>query len=483
MLQKYPVMKESVVLDNINQKAKVKLSAMPLGWAGVASASLPPDQKMPLYPMHWLCIAMVGLCFLYAFFPQSRPRQQFKTHSTIRLPLPIGPTLPSVSELAPAVVLGPESVPQMIAEAEKKKMQTSSELGQWQTQTTQVGDSLSKILETSGMKRQDIQRILKHKSVQLVRTLSPGSEYRYLKNQQQEITDFIMDTQPGKYLQLIRHRKGPAYMVQIKEHPLEKKLIVKTATLDDSILASARKAGLDKQIIKQMMDLIHWDQGTAIKPKKHDSLKILYEEKYHKGKKVETGQLLAFEIKNPKNTVQLVRFTDKRGNSGFFTPDGLGLEKPFLRNPVQASRISSRYGKRYHPLFHTMKHHCGVDFAAPYGTPIKAAGDAKVIFMGHKPGYGKVVELRHSSKYTTVYAHMSGFFKGLSLGSRVTQGQVIGFVGATGSATGPHLHYEFRINGMHRDPLTVVLPRTKTLDPKSKKDFVYHARHMLRLME
>ncbi|MFM8455015.1 MAG: peptidoglycan DD-metalloendopeptidase family protein [Gammaproteobacteria bacterium] len=476
------------------------------------------------------CVALAGVCFFYALYPQKKSKISDQTNQSngleqIAVPLnfsennaaaesgvaskslnnkspgerqgqnpsQVGTGTAGAQDLTLATNLDKQAVKAMVDQVEAQ-----AQAPQWHNQVVKSGDTLSKVLKNAGMAPEDIQQILKTKEAKLVKNLRPGLEYNFFTNQKKETTELLIDTQPGKYLHLAldpkkntitkktkNKKNNPIikYKIQNKEHPLEKKLVVKTTKVNDSIISSARKSGLDKQIVNQMMDLLSWDQADTLKAKKHDSMKVLYEEKYHKGQKVETGNILALEIKSPSKKVQWVRYTDKKGNSGFFTPEGLGLEKPFLRNPVQASKISSRYGNRYHPIFHKMKHHTGVDFSAPYGSPIKAAGDAKVIFMGYKSGYGKVVELQHGPKYTTVYAHMSNFAKGLRVGSNVTQGQVIGYVGSSGSTTGPHVHYEFRVNGMHRDPLTIALPKTKALDAKSKKDFVYHARHMLRLME
>lgn len=192
---------------------------------------------------------------------------------------------------------------------------------------------------------------------------------------------------------------------------------------------------------------------------------------------------MAIKFNNNGKLYSAVRYEDKN-YADYYTPEGLTLRKAFIRSPVKFTRISSKFSLgRNHPLLHKIRAHRGVDYAAPHGTPIKAAGDGKIIHYGRKGGYGKAAVIQHGQKYTTLYAHMSNYNSKLRNGSYVKQGQVIGYVGSTGLATGPHLHYEFRVNGEHKNPLTVPLPKSNPIDNKHKIKFIDHANVMMATLD
>ena len=215
----------------------------------------------------------------------------------------------------------------------------------------------------------------------------------------------------------------------------------------------------------------------------NDKFRIIYEEKFVEQEKIGTGHILVAEFINQGQKYQAVRFTDNQGKVGYYTPEGFSMTKTFLRNPVKFTRIGSRFShSRRHPILHRIRAHKGVDYVAPSGTPVKAAGDGRVVSMGYKGGYGNVVELLHGNKYSTLYAHLSHFASGVRKSQVVKQGQVIGYVGRTGLATGDHLHYEFRVDGFHRDPLTVQLPRSMPLPNRYKAKFLAHAKQMISLL-
>jgi murein DD-endopeptidase MepM/ murein hydrolase activator NlpD len=206
----------------------------------------------------------------------------------------------------------------------------------------------------------------------------------------------------------------------------------------------------------------------------------MFEQHYLDGERLRDGKILAAEFTNQENTYRAVLFTDQEGSSQYYSEDGRSMRKAFLRSPVDFRRISSTFQReRYHPVLGKKRPHRGVDYAAATGTPVKAAGDGKVIFRGSKSGYGNTVELQHGGSIVTLYAHLSRFQKGVINGSRVRQGQIIGYVGQTGLATGPHLHYEFRINGTHRNPLTVKLPDAAPIQAEYKAEFMQQSQQLL----
>ena len=236
---------------------------------------------------------------------------------------------------------------------------------------------------------------------------------------------------------------------------------------------AAQNAGVSQNIIMELANIFGWDIDFALDIRKGDSFTLLYEELFRDGEKISDGNILAAEFINDDQAYRAVRYTNPQTNqSEYFTPDGKSMRKAFLRTPVNFTRISSRFTvSRYHPVLHKVRSHKGVDYAAKSGTPIQSAGDGKVIFKGKKGGYGNVLIVQHGSKYTTLYAHLKSFNKKLKVGSKVRQGQTIAYVGSTGLATGPHLHYEFRVNGTHRNPLTVKLPASSPVPERYMADF------------
>jgi murein DD-endopeptidase MepM/ murein hydrolase activator NlpD len=211
-----------------------------------------------------------------------------------------------------------------------------------------------------------------------------------------------------------------------------------------------------------------------------DTLNVVYEAFYNAGELMKTGHVLAVEYIKKGKKYTAIRFGEAEGKYAYYTADGKSLHKSFLRSPVEFSRISSTFSNaRYHPILHRLKAHKGVDFAAPIGSRIKATSDGTVDFVGYKGGYGNVIALKHDSNISTVYGHLSGFATGLQRGQQVAQGDIIGMVGMTGLATGPHLHYEFLVGGVHRDPLTVALPTNIPIDARLKPKFNKVALHHL----
>merc|ERR1712000_129989 len=198
------------------------------------------------------------------------------------------------------------------------------------------------------------------------------------------------------------------------------------------------------------------------------------------GEKIGDGNILIARFNNNGRELTAVRYEDSDGNANYYAPDGRSMRKEFLRNPMDVFRISSRFNPgRKHPVLNTIRAHKGTDYAAPTGTPIKAAGDGKIIFAGRKGGYGNCVIIQHGSRYQTLYAHMSRFNSSARTGRSVKQGQVIGYVGMTGLATGPHLHYEFRVDGVHRDSLRVELPKAKSISSSEKDSFMRKSKAMV----
>ena len=224
--------------------------------------------------------------------------------------------------------------------------------------------------------------------------------------------------------------------------------------------------------IMELAGLFGWDIDFSLELRSGDSFTVVFEENYLDEMKFRDGPILAAEFVNQGKTYRAVRYEDPSGHVDYYSPDGNSMRKAFLRSPIKFARISSRFSKgRKPPILGKTRAHKGVDYAAPTGTPIRAAGDGTISFRGKKGGYGKTVIVDHGNGKSTLYAHMSRYARNKKKGKRVEQGDVIGYVGSTGMATGPHLHYEFRIDGVHRNPLTVKLPIAKPIEKKYRDDF------------
>jgi murein DD-endopeptidase MepM/ murein hydrolase activator NlpD len=278
-------------------------------------------------------------------------------------------------------------------------------------------------------------------------------------------------------------RTGGSFEAQIVERELDTRKIHANGVIDSSLFLAAADAGVSDRTIMNLAGIFAWDIDFVLDIRKGDSFTVIFEEILRDGKRVAEGEILAAEFVNQGERFRAVRFETPEGRADYFTPDGRSVRKAFVRAPLSFSRISSNFNpRRKHPKLNTIRAHKGVDYAAPSGTPVKSAGDGKIVFRGRKGGYGNAVIVQHGGNITTLYAHLSKFARSRS-GSRVRQGQVIGYVGATGLATGPHLHYEYRRNGVHLNPRTVKLPDAEPLDSTYQGDFESVANPLLEQLE
>jgi len=251
----------------------------------------------------------------------------------------------------------------------------------------------------------------------------------------------------------IQRDAGDTFTASVEEVPLLHRVVTSTASIDSSLFAAGSAAGLRDATIMQLADIFRWDVDFVLDLRGGDSFKVVYEQLEKDGKVVAQGDILAAEFINDGKRYRAVRYVDAGGKADYFTPEGTSLRKAFLKAPLEFSRISSVFNPaRRHPILNTIRAHRGVDYAAPSGTPIRAAGAGRVQFRGVKGGFGNMVELAHAGGIVTRYGHMSRFAAGLAPGQHVEQGQVIGYVGMTGLATGPHLHFEYIDHGTSVDP-------------------------------
>ena len=343
---------------------------------------------------------------------------------------------------------------------------------QWREFKVKSGDNLARLFKRAKIKPQQLDELMN--SGEAVKTLTkifPKDIIRVLSDDEGTLQALRYDIDHKSYLMV--ERESGALVAKTYNHQLETRSTHASGVIDSSLFLAAQDAGISQNIIMELANIFGWDIDFALDIRKGDTFTLLYEEIYRNGEKISDGDILAAEFINDGNTYRAVRYTNPQNNvSEYYTPDGKSMRKAFLRTPVNFARISSRFTvKRYHPVLHKVRSHKGVDYAAKSGTPIYAAGDGKVIFKGKKGGYGKVMIVQHGSKYTTLYAHLKTYNRKLRIGSKVKQGQTIAYVGKTGLATGPHLHYEFRVNGVHRNPLTVKLPASKPVPKRYMADF------------
>ena len=270
----------------------------------------------------------------------------------------------------------------------------------------------------------------------------------------------------------------------VLQNPLEMRMRTVHGVIDSSLFEAVAAAGAHDQTAVALADIVAWDVDFVLDVRPGDAFVVTYPEIYRDGVYVKDGPIQAAEFVNQGRDFRAVRYTDPDGGSHYYTPDGKGLHKAFLRAPVEFTRVSSRFNSaRYHPILNLIRAHKGVDYAAPMGTPVKAAGDGRIRFAGLKGGYGNVVEIEHSASVVTVYGHLSRFAKGTHVGAHVTQGVIIAYVGMTGLATGPHLHYEYRVNGVFKNPQTVVLPGADPIEARWRDDFLAKSAPLLASLE
>jgi len=290
------------------------------------------------------------------------------------------------------------------------------------------------------------------------------------------------ETGPGGELQALRYFLGPSSLIEVTrsgegfearsravaEAP---RIFYRSATIRSSLFAATDAAGIPDAIAMQVARVFATDVDFHTELRRGDRLAVIYEMIYDSGELIAAGRILAAEFVNDGRTYHAVLFNDEEGGDGYYSLDGSNRAKAFLRSPVEFSRVSSGFGGRFHPIFKNWRAHTGVDFAAPRGTRVIAAADGTIAAAGNRGGYGNAVEIRHGGSVTTLYAHLSGFAKGIKAGTRVRQGDPIGYVGSSGYATGPHLHYEFKMAGVHQDPMRVALPKAEPVPLKLREDF------------
>ena len=342
----------------------------------------------------------------------------------------------------------------------------------WYKEHVRRDDTLSSVLGRLNIRNRDAIDYISSDRVasEIASNLKPGHEFEAQTDADGNLVSLEYQLDNDQFITVKRNDEG--YEANKISHQLVKRPILKSAQIKSSLFGATDDANIPDNIAIQIAEMFESDIDFHTDLRRGDHFNVIYEGNYDQGELVKTGDILAAEFVNNGKTYRAVGFRNSNGEMQYYSPDGKSLHKSFLRSPLEFTRISSGFTLgRFHPILQRMRAHKGVDMAAPTGTRIKASGDATVDFVGQKGGYGNVIVLKHANGVSTVYGHLSRFAPGLHRGEKVAQGEVIGFVGMTGLATGPHLHYEFLINGEHRDPMKVALPKADSINGQNKAAF------------
>jgi len=344
------------------------------------------------------------------------------------------------------------------------------------------GDTMEKLFRKNKLSLGHLMSIVElDEAKSRFRRIKPGDVFEITHDEGQVIS-LYSELDLTSALQIDKQETG--FAAKIVARPIEIRKRMAHGVIESSLFESATAAGLSDKVIMNIAGIFAWDVDFVLDIRQGDNYYVQFEEIWQDGEYVSDGEIIAAEFNNNGRTIQAIRFIDDNEHSEYFTPKGNSVRKAFIRAPVDFTRISSNFNpNRKHPILNKIRAHRGVDYAAPRGTAIIASGDGKVIFRGTKSGYGKTVILQHGGNITTLYAHMSSFLLKVGVGSRVRQGQTIGFVGKTGLATANHLHYEYRLNGVHRNPRTVDLPDAEPIDEQYRKQFMAVAEPILKELE
>ena len=354
----------------------------------------------------------------------------------------------------------------------------------WRIVTIKSGDTLASIFSANGLSATTTHKVANlNEHTKSLRYIKPGQKIHLLLDEQQSLSQMKYIFNTTRTLE-VRRNEGKSFSSQIVNYKLDALPVFKQGIIKSSLFEAAAAGDIPESVIMDLANIFGWDIDFSLDIRQGDQFGVVYNELYKDGVKIKSGQILAAEFINSGKLYRAVYYTNPKGEADYFDEEGKSMRKAFLRSPVKFARISSKFSlKRWHPVLSKWRSHKGVDYAASRGTPIRASGDGKIVLAGKKGGYGKAIFIQHGGRYRTVYGHLNGYAKGIRVGKKVKQGQVIGYVGSTGLATGPHLHYEFRVNGSHRNPLTVRLPEAKPVHPNYLPHFKENTRTYLSMLQ
>ena len=426
------------------------------------------------YPRDHLLIAGVLSLIILIFL--AIPNDGDNTEPSIarnRISVPISPAIQEDDELPSSEISIPQR--QLSPESRPKSRDT------WQTFVIESGDNLSEIFLNVGLTDQDLFRVLDSSDeAQILNRIYPGYELGFLVSDSGELDKLQVLKNPLEGFIFIREEGG--YKVEQIAKEAQILPTFKVGIIEDSLFLAGQKEQIPAAHLMEMANIFGGVIDFILDPRQGDSFSILYDEKYLDGAFVGHNDILVTQFINQGRTFTAIRYINRDGELGYYSPEGESMRKAFLRNPLDVFRISSNFNpRRRHPILNTIRAHKGTDYAAPTGTPIRATSDGRITRASRYGSFGNLVTIKHSGGFETKYAHLSRFASGISRGDRVRQGEVIGYVGATGGATGPHLHYEFLVNGIHQNPRTILdkLPKAESIHPDEMALFSEQAKKLL----
>ena len=348
----------------------------------------------------------------------------------------------------------------------------------------QRGDSIASLLARMGVDDDQLLQFLRQepRTLPLFQQLRPGKWITAKTDSAGALYSLVFPLNANDRAIVVERRDGALHAAE-QTLQLETRVSMKSGEVHSTLFAATDDAGLPDNVAVQLADIFGSEIDFHRDLRHGDRFSVVFETIYHQGQPLRAGRVLAAEFVNHGQSHRAVYFELADGRGSYYTPEGKSLKKAFLRSPIEFSRISSGFTMRFHPILQEWRTHKGVDYAAPSGTRVKATAEGIVEFAGRQNGYGNVIVLRHQGKYTTYYGHLNGFAAGIKKGTRVSQGDVIGYVGMTGWATGPHLHYEFRINNVQQNPLSTALPTQLPLTANQLAQFEHQAGPLLARLE
>ncbi len=371
--------------------------------------------------------------------------------------------------------------PEIEAESSIQEPETVEE--NWVRVKIRKGDSLSKIFERLNLSHKDAIAVASSENMKSLNYLTVGQELEIEIDSEQQFAGLKYQVNRLKSLVVSKDADGK-FVTQTHEVEPTVRIRDVTAPIQGNLFSTAEKLNISNRVIGKLSTIFRWDIDFARDIQNGDRFSVIFEEKYVGDEVMATGEILAAEFIINGNITRAIRHQDKDGNAHYYTPEGKSLKKAFMRNPLKFVNITSGFThRRYHPKLKRWRAHKGVDYGAPRGTPIMTTADGVIEHLGRKNAYGKTIVINHGQGYSTLYAHMNGYKKGLKKGSKVKQGQIIGYVGRTGLATGNHLHYEFRVKGKHVNPLAVDLPRSLPIDSEELNEFIAQSEKWVRRLD
>lgn len=438
------------------------------------------------YPREYLYATggLVGLFVLILLIPNGDGETTAPKRAQLEVPITIthssqsSPKIVEKNGLDTAIVLSDFVVePQQTATI----LEDTISMPNWRNVEVKQGDNLSAIFSKVGLSDQDLFKVLNSSDeAKVLNRLYPGYKLDFMIPDAGKLEQLRILKSPLEGFLFTLNDSGYAVEPILKEAQIQQSF--KVGTISDSLFMAGQREQIPAIHIMEMANIFGGVIDFILDPRAGDQFSILYEEEYLDGEYIGNGEILATQFVNQGKTFTAVRYINEDGEVGYYNPEGESMRKAFLRSPLDVFRISSNFNpNRRHPILNTIRAHKGTDYAAPTGTPVRATSDGKVTRASRYGSFGNLVVIQHSGGFETKYAHLSKYGKGIKAGKRVRQGDIIGYVGSTGGATGPHLHYEFLVSGVHKNPRTIVdkLPQAESIDPSKLDQFKLQTTELL----